>query len=55
MEKIVIIGSPGAGKTDFALQLGKICKIKVLHLDRLFWERGWEKKAGIQELIFCIR
>jgi len=45
VEKIVVIGSPGAGKTDFALQLGKICNIKVLHLDRLFWKRGWGKKS----------
>ena len=33
MEKIAIIGSPGAGKTTFAINLRKILDIKVFHLD----------------------
>lgn len=44
MEKIVIIGSPGAGKTTLANELGPRLKIKVFHLDRLFWVRGWKRK-----------
>ncbi|HLZ80951.1 MAG TPA: hypothetical protein VKP04_04910 [Ktedonobacteraceae bacterium] len=46
MEKIVIIGSPGAGKTTLAKELGCKLKIKVFHLDRLFWQRGWKRKTG---------
>jgi adenylate kinase family enzyme len=47
MEKIVIIGSPGAGKTTLARELCPILKIKkVIHLDRLFWKRGWKRKTG---------
>jgi adenylate kinase family enzyme len=42
MEKIAIIGSPGAGKTTLAKNLGDICKLKVYHLDRLFWRRDWK-------------
>jgi adenylate kinase family enzyme len=45
MEKIVIIGSPGAGKTTLARELGRKLKIKVFHLDRLFWKRGWKGKT----------
>ncbi len=45
MEKIVIIGSPGAGKTTLAIELSKILNIKVFHLDRLFWTRGWKRKS----------
>ena len=45
MEKIVIIGSPGAGKTTLAKELGSILKIKVFHLDRFFWQRGWKRKT----------
>lgn len=44
MEKIVIIGSPGAGKTTLAKKLGSIRKLKVYHLDRLFWLRDWKGK-----------
>jgi adenylate kinase family enzyme len=45
MRKIVIIGSPGAGKTTLAKELGSQLDIKVFHLDRLFWYPDWEKKT----------
>src|SRR5271157_5601370 len=44
MEKIVIIGSPGAGKSTFARHLGRILHINVIHLDRIFWQPGWKEK-----------
>src|SRR5205807_831653 len=34
------------GKSMFAKELGSMLKIKVSHLDRLFWQRGWEEKTG---------
>jgi len=45
MKKIVIIGSPGTGKTTLAKDLGSLLKIKVFHLDRLFWQSGWKRKT----------
>jgi adenylate kinase family enzyme len=44
MEKIVIIGSSGAGKSTLARRLGSILNINVIHLDRVFWQRGWKEK-----------
>ncbi len=44
MKKIAIIGSPGAGKTRLAKDLGHILKIKVYHLDRMFWKLGWRRR-----------
>ena len=41
MQRIAIIGSPGAGKSTFARQLGDLTGIEVFHLDRLFWNPGW--------------
>lgn len=45
MEKIVIIGSAGAGKSTLARQLGEILKIEVFHLDRYFWQPAWKEKS----------
>ena len=44
MDKIVIIGSPGAGKSSFARKLHNILNIKVYHLDRLLFRPDWGKK-----------
>ncbi len=41
MERIVIIGCGGAGKSTLASQLGKKLGIPVVHLDKLFWRPGW--------------
>ncbi|MEW6125739.1 MAG: DNA topology modulation protein [Acidobacteriota bacterium] len=41
MNKILIIGSGGAGKSTFARQLSKILQIEVIHLDSLYWQAGW--------------
>jgi adenylate kinase family enzyme len=44
MNKIMIIGPPGAGKSTLAHELGEILQIEVIHLDRLFWQNGWKEK-----------
>ena len=41
MERIVIIGCGGAGKSTLARQLGEKLQIPVVHLDKLFWRPGW--------------
>jgi adenylate kinase family enzyme len=43
MNRVVIIGSPAAGKSTLARCLGPILHIKVIHLDRIFWKRGWRE------------
>ncbi len=41
MERILIIGCGGAGKSTLARQLGEKLGIPVVHLDKLFWHPGW--------------
>ena len=40
MQRIVIIGNSGAGKSYLASQLGAHFSIPVTHLDTLFWKPG---------------
>ena len=44
MDKIAIIGSPGAGKSTLAQQLGESLNIETIHLDRYFWQPDWREK-----------
>ena len=41
MERIIIIGCGGAGKSTLAQKLGAKLAIPVVHLDKLFWRPGW--------------
>jgi len=41
MERIMIIGCGGAGKSTLARQLGEKTGLPVVHLDKLFWTPGW--------------
>lgn len=34
MEKIIVIGSPGAGKSSFSKKLKNITKLPLYHIDR---------------------
>ena len=53
MERIMIIGCGGAGKSTLARQLGEKLNLPVVHLDKLFWLPGWveSEKAEIDEKI----
>ena len=42
MERILVIGCPGSGKTRLAKLLGDKLDIPVVHLDRLWWTGEWE-------------
>jgi len=41
MQRILIVGSGGAGKSTLARRLSEILDIEVIHLDSLFWKPGW--------------
>ena len=42
MERILIIGGCGAGKTTLARQLAAKLQLPLVHLDRLYWRDNWE-------------
>jgi adenylate kinase family enzyme len=41
VERILIIGSGGSGKSHLSRKLGALLHLPVIHLDRIFWRPGW--------------
>ena len=57
MNRVVVIGSGGAGKSTVSVELGRRTGLPVIHLDREFWRPGWEPTpddewaARVRELV----
>ena len=43
MRRVVVMGSPGSGKSTFARRLGAATGLPVFHMDRAFWRPGWRE------------
>lgn len=41
MQRVMIIGPGGAGKTTLARRIGERTGLPVVHLDRAYWQPGW--------------
>ena len=39
--RILVLGSPGSGKTYLALHLSRRLELEPIHLDKYFWKPGW--------------
>ena len=49
MKRILVIGSPGAGKSTFARRLGDATGLEVIHLDQLYWKPSWVETTDKDE------
>ncbi|MBZ6075104.1 AAA family ATPase [Microvirga puerhi] len=45
MRRILVIGSPGAGKTTLARRIAEALDLPLVHLDREYWRPGWVKPS----------
>lgn len=52
MQKIIVIGCPGSGKSTFSKALHKITGIPLFHLDMLFWNAD---KTTVEKAVFLER
>ena len=41
MDRVIIIGCGGSGKSTLSRALSEKTKLPVVHLDKLFWREGW--------------
>ena len=41
MDRILIVGSPGSGKTTLGRIMAEKLGLPLVHLDKLFWREGW--------------
>lgn len=53
MERIVIIGNSGSGKTYLAQRLRDYYRYPVIHLDKLFWEPGGFNVKRPKEIVYA--
>ena len=45
MQRVLVIGSGGAGKSAFAVRLGRATGLPVIHLDAAYWQPGWQEPS----------
>jgi GTPase SAR1 family protein len=43
--KILVIGSPGAGKTEFTNRLANFLELPAFHLDDFYWLKDWNRPS----------
>lgn len=44
MQRVLVLGSGGAGKSTFSRALGEKTGLPVTHIDRIFWTPGWVER-----------
>ncbi len=42
MERVLIIGSNGAGKSTFSFRLAEKTGLPLIHIDQIYWQDAWD-------------
>lgn len=43
MNRVLVIGCPGAGKTTFSKAVAKKLHLPLIYLDQHYWKKGWQE------------
>ena len=54
MQRVMIIGGAGAGKSSLAQRLGDLTGLPVVHIDSMYWKPGWIQR-DIEEVRNMVR
>ena len=54
LDKVIVLGCPGSGKSYFSKRLHEITGIPVFYLDKLYWKKDW-KHVSDRTLKFKIK
>lgn len=54
MQRVMIIGQPGSGKSTFAQLLGMRTGLPVVHIDRIHWQDGWVERTRAEKTALCL-
>ena len=61
MQRVLVIGGNGCGKTTLAVQLAQKLGLPLTHLDRLYWQDNWQPvpnavfDARLEEVLASLR
>ncbi len=51
MQRVLVIGSPGAGKSTLSHQLTERTGLPLYHMDKLHWLPGWVERDRAEALV----
>ena len=54
MQRVMIIGQPGAGKSTLARQVGDRLGLPVVHIDHIHWQAGWVERSRADKTRMCL-
>jgi len=53
MQRVMIIGQPGSGKSTFACRMGERTGLPVVHIDKIHYEDGWVERSQAEKTARC--
>lgn len=53
MQRVMIVGQPGSGKSRLAREMGNRTGLPVIHIDTIHWQPGWIERSIDEKTRLC--